>query len=298
MSKKVASGEYDIDEDIKDLVEFCNNNGIKTLASCSGTLKDHKEAHGFGQLNIKDSETSRKIAAVIIEKEICRTDLHSKPAEEMNLYGNIVSYSRINFSFKNPNNEILPKVEEIVHQVVSRQIEPNEEIMEKVNQIFEFFDSIDRKVNSSYVVNASDFSGELTFNTDNISSRKRVDKAIVAENLSNATGSRIVDESPCIGIAIEDTENLNEILDKAKEAVKKAPNISKRKEIKKNNAREKIAMDKASNYVNNESLTIMQNLLDTQTNTVEESVIAYAREENGDTARITDDIILETRDER
>ncbi len=31
--------KYDIDEDIRDLVEFCNNNGIMTLASCSGTEK-------------------------------------------------------------------------------------------------------------------------------------------------------------------------------------------------------------------------------------------------------------------
>lgn len=31
MSENTISDEYEIDEDIRDLVEFCNNNGIKKL---------------------------------------------------------------------------------------------------------------------------------------------------------------------------------------------------------------------------------------------------------------------------
>ena len=49
MSENTISSEYEIDEDIIELVKFCNNNGIKTLASCSGTIKDHGELKGSGQ---------------------------------------------------------------------------------------------------------------------------------------------------------------------------------------------------------------------------------------------------------
>lgn len=238
MSENIISSEYEIDEDIRDLVEFCNNNGIKTLASCSGTLKDHENLDVFGQLNIKDSELSRKIVAVIIESGICDTSLFSKPVEEWQLYDNIISYSRINFSFKNPNNDVLPKIEEIIHQVVEKKLEPKLETMDKLKQVFDFFDSIDRKIESSYRVSTPDFCGELTFETENIESRRRVDKEYVVEYLANATGCPRVDHGYYIGIITQGNENLQDILSKAKIAIKKAPNISRRREIKKDRERE------------------------------------------------------------
>lgn len=47
MSNNAISDEYKIDEDIRGLVDFCNENGIMTLASCSGTRKDHERLNGL-----------------------------------------------------------------------------------------------------------------------------------------------------------------------------------------------------------------------------------------------------------
>lgn len=47
MSNNVISEEYKIDEGIRGLVDFCNENGIMTLASCSGIKKDHDRLNGL-----------------------------------------------------------------------------------------------------------------------------------------------------------------------------------------------------------------------------------------------------------
>ena len=275
MSENTISDEYEIDEDIRDLVEFCNNNGIKTLASCSGTIKDHGELKGSGQLMIEDSEISRKIAAIIIERGICDADLIGRIVESYELYGNIIAGNRINFSFDNPNNDILPKIEEVFHQVVTREVEPDIETLEKVNQIFDFFNSIDRKINSSYSVENPKFAGEFTFNASNISSLKRVDKERVTENLVRTTGKSRVDHTYYMGIIMEGNENLEDILSKAKNAIKNAPEISKRVEERRDRAREKAVWERLTNNAQ-DSETIcktsqpLSELLGLQINTPEE----------------------------
>lgn len=297
MSNNEISSEYEIDEDIRGLVEFCNSNGIKTLASCSGTIKDHKDLDGKGQLYIKDSELSRKIAAAIIDAGICETDLYSKPVEKRKLYDNTVSYPSINFSFVNSYNEVLPKIEDVIHKVVARELEPKAETMDKLNQVFDFFDSIDRKIDSRYIVKTSDFSGELNFFTDNISALKRVDKESVVETLVNATGNNRINDICRIGIEIGGTQDLQDILSKAKSAVKKAPNISRRKERIRDIARQRAEWENyRSNTEPSQTLCMtsqpLQELLGNETKTPDEIAITDSTEPD-ELSGTKDDIIIE-----
>lgn len=237
MSENTISDEYEIDEDIRELVNFCNNNGIKTLASCSGTRKDHRRVDGLGQLNIKDSTLARKIAAVIIERGLCRIELISRPADPYFLYDNKISYPHINFSFDNPDNEVLPKIEEAFHQVVEKEVEPSKETLDKVNEVFNFFNSITRKINASYDVMDPSFSGELTFHTSNMKSYMRVDLEELVGNLSELTGKSILNRGYYKGISVGEVEPLEEILNKSRLAVQKSPDISVKEERKKAKAK-------------------------------------------------------------
>lgn len=193
---------------------------------------------GYGQLRIKDSELSRKIAAAIIDSGVCETNLLGKPAESIELYDNLISYHNINFSFENEENEVLPKIESVIRSVVARELEPNEETLDRVNQVFDFFDTIDRKLDVNYVVAKPDFSGELQFNTANISSRKVVDKEVVVKNLANATGNSSVNHGYYLGVFVEDGKSLSDVLNKAQGVVKKAPNISKKEDLRKDRERD------------------------------------------------------------
>lgn len=236
MSENTISSEYEIDEDIRDLVNFCNNNGIKTLASCSGTRKDHRRVDGPGQLNIQDSSLARKIVAVIIERGICKAELISRPADPYFLYDNKISYPHINLNFDNPDNEVLPKIEEIFRQVVEKEIEPSKETLDKINKVFNCFNSITRKINATYNVMDPSFSGELTFHTSNIKSYMRVDLEALVGNLAELTGKSILIRGYDKGISVGEIESLDEILNKARVAIQKTPNISVKEEREKRKA--------------------------------------------------------------
>lgn len=294
MSNNVVNNDYEIDADIRELIEFCNINGIKTLASCSGTQKDHKgESDIWGQLNVKDSKLSRKIAAVIIQRGICKVDLISKPMEKYELYDNIISYPHINFSFKNLNNEVLPKIVEAIHQVIKKKVEPNEEIMDKVNQVFDFFNSIDKKISSTYTVTTPGFAGELTFNNEYTTRKMRVDKEKIVENIVNLTGKPQVDYGYYLGVLIEGDDCLKDTLKKVKTAVKRAPKISINEESQKDRDRETRSWQ---NYICNNGDSSTQQcrtsqpleLLLGQVKPIEESILAEPKLSN-----IRDDIIVE-----
>ncbi len=230
-------------------------------------------------MRIKDSELSRKIAAAIIERGICITDLSCKPSERFKLYDNLISYHNINFSFENKDNEVLPKIEEVVHGVVNKEIEPDEETMNKINQIFDFFDTRDRKIDMKYSVSRTDFSGELQFDTANISTRKVVDKESVAKDLANTTGNSIINHGYYLGVYVDGSEDFTDVLSKAQHAIKAAPNISKKEDDRKDRERDYGVQSANQGRVAKTSQPL-SDLLRPLTKTTEEITKADTREED------------------
>lgn len=155
--KKELLPEYidTIDPSIRGLVSYCNNNRIETIASCSGVLKEHdgEDESLYGQLNIMDSKTTRKIAAYFIDSGIAEVTLISEPFDDKELYGNIIDDAHVNLSFKNVNNENLPVIENAIRGIVEKRITVDKQKLSYVNDILSFFDTLKAPMDLRYSFN-------------------------------------------------------------------------------------------------------------------------------------------------
>ena len=155
--KKELLPEYidTIDPSIRGLVSYCNSNGIETIASCSGVLKEHdgKEERLYGQLNIMDSKTTRKVAAYFIDSGIAGVILISEPFDDKELYGNIIDDAHVNLIFKNVNNENLPVIENAIKGIVEKRITVDRQKLSYVNDIFKFFSTLKAPMDLRYCFN-------------------------------------------------------------------------------------------------------------------------------------------------
>ena len=155
--KKELLAEYidTIDPSIRGLVSYCNSNGIETIASCSGVLKEHdgKEESLYGQLNIMDSKTTRKVAAYFIDSGIAGVILISEPFDDKELYGNIIDDAHVDLIFKNVNNENLPVIEKAIRTIVEKRITVDKQKLSYVNDIFKFFSTIKAPMDLRYCFN-------------------------------------------------------------------------------------------------------------------------------------------------
>lgn len=155
--KKELLPEYidTIDPSIRGLVSYCNSNGIETIASCSGVLKEHdgEDENLYGQLNIMDSKTARKVAAYFIDSGIAEVTLISKPFDDKELYGNIIDDAHVNLNFKNVNNENLPVIENAIKGIVEKRITVDKQKLSYVNDIFKFFSVLKAPMDLRYSFN-------------------------------------------------------------------------------------------------------------------------------------------------
>lgn len=155
--KKELLAEYidTIDPSIRGLVSYCNSNGIETIASCSGVLKEHdgKEESLYGQLNIMDSKITRKVAAYFIDSGIAGVILISEPFDDKELYGNIIDDAHVNLIFKNVNNENLPVIENAIKGIVEKRITVDRQKLSYVNDIFKLFSTLKAPMDLRYCFN-------------------------------------------------------------------------------------------------------------------------------------------------
>ena len=155
--KKELLPEYidTIDPSIRGLVSYCNSNGIETIASCSGVLKEHdgEDENLYGQLNIMDSKTTRKVAAYFIDSGIAEVTLISESFDDKELYGNIIDDAHVNLNFKNVNNENLPVIEKAIRTIVEKRITVDKQKLNYVNDIFKFFSVLKAPMDLRYSFN-------------------------------------------------------------------------------------------------------------------------------------------------
>lgn len=195
--KKMLLPEYvdTIDPSIRSLVSFCDDMGLKPISSCSGVLDEHNQEFQYGQLNMLDSKMARKIAAHFIDSGYVKVGLISKPMHLIELYGHKIKDNRINLDFVNLNNEVLPKIEEEIREIVKNKIRVSEEKIEQVNNILNFFNKTKIKSNLTYNFNDWNYENKDTLEFDNYQSSQEMDVTSLVRDMSQENDLEYINKS-------------------------------------------------------------------------------------------------------
>lgn len=131
-----------IDEDFVNIMEYLNNNGFRTFASCDGVLEHHdkpEEVIGAYISFLKSPKIIKLMAEFLKQKDKFSVVINNNTTlEPYYIYGNQIEGMRYGVYFSNEYGELTQEIEKIIMQLNEKEpISEEERKIEKINNTLE-----------------------------------------------------------------------------------------------------------------------------------------------------------------
>lgn len=197
-----------IDEDLIEIIDYMNENGLKPWASCDGVLAHHTkhECLADAQVSILETDYTIPLLANAYDNGFeIGIESFKKPYE---IYGNVISGRSFDIMYKNKYGENSEKFNQLVKGTVEKNMIPSEEAISFVSDLLEIFpnEANDMRISILIKDRSAKFVSDTRENTitiffSNKSTEKRVNSLDVCKYINEKYGIKMYNTN-------ENTDNL------------------------------------------------------------------------------------------